>query len=199
VEPGSEPRAFRGPSALRAWFHRNHLEAHELWIRFYKLDSGKPSVTYPEALDEALCFGWIDGIRKRADGESYIQRFTPRKKSSYWSTINIRKAEALITSGRMRRAGLDAFQMRDASAERRYSFENRPRDLPVDALAALRRDKKAWAFWQGQASSYRQAVAWWIVSAKRADTRTRRIARLVEHSRKGDRIPEFVSPTRRKR
>lgn len=188
---------FRSPVALRAWFDRNHLEAQELWIRFYKLDSGKPSVTYPAALDEALCVGWIDGIRKRVDDESYIQRFTPRKKSSYWSTINIRKAEGLIAAGRMRPAGLAAFQMRDASAERRYSFENRPRDLPADALAALRREKKAWAFWQEQPAGYRRAVAAWIVSAKGRDTRERRIALLVDRSRTGERIPPFVSPSRR--
>jgi uncharacterized protein YdeI (YjbR/CyaY-like superfamily) len=199
VDPTSKPRAFPSPSALREWFDGNHLEAQELWIRFYKLDSGKPSVTYPEALDEALCVGWIDGIRKRLDDESYIMRFTPRKKSSYWSTVNIRKARALVATGRMRPAGLAAFRMRDASAERRYSFENRPRDLPADALASLRQHKEAWAFWSEQPASYRRAVAWWIVSAKGSDTRERRIALLIDRSRKDERIPQFVSPSRRTR
>lgn len=198
MDVASEPIAFENPAALRAWYDKNHSKANELWIRFYRLASRKATVTYPEALDEALSVGWIDGIRKRADDDSYIQRFTPRKEKSYWSTVNIQKAEALIAAGRMRPAGLTAFEARDAYVTRRYSFENRPRDLPPDALAALKRDTKGWTFWRHQPASYRQAAAWWIVSAKRSETRKRRIVLLIEHSRKRERIPQFVSPARRK-
>lgn len=180
---------------MRTWFAKNHTTAVELWIRFYRLDSGKPSVTYPQALDEALCVGWIDGIRKRADDESYLQRFTPRKRRSYWSTVNIAKAEALISARRMRPAGLAAFNARDASAAQRYSYENRRRGLPTDAVVALRKDAKAWRFWKEQPAGYRKAVAWWVVSALKDETRGRRIELLVEHSRKAQRVPPLVSPT----
>lgn len=199
MDPTSDPLAFERSTDLRAWFRKNHSKASELWIRFYRLESGRPSVTYPEALDEALCAGWIDGIRKRADDESYIMRFSPRNPKSNWSTVNIRKAEALIASGRMTPAGLRSFEGRKASAEERYSYENRPHDLPADAVAAFKRDKKAWKFWREQPPGYRRTVTWWIVSAKRSETRARRVALLIEHSRKSERIPPLVSPTRRKR
>jgi len=196
--PPSRLLAFKSPAALRAWFEKNH-DAAELWIRFYKLDLGKPSVSYPEALDEALCVGWIDGVRKRADDESYIQRFTPRKPRSDWSTVNINKAKALLAAGRMRPSGLAAFKARDASAARRYAFENRPDDLPTFAAAELRKYEGAWRFWEDQPPSYRKAITWWIVSAKREETRAKRIAILIEHMRRAERIPLLVSPTRKAR
>jgi len=156
-------------------------------------------VTYPEALDEALCVGWIDGVRKRVDEESYVMRFTPRKRGSYWSTVNIRNVERLLAAGRMRPAGLKAYEGRDASADRRYSFEQRPHDLPADAVSELKKDARAWGYWREQPPGYRRAVAWWIVSSKKPGTRAKRIALLLEHSRDGERVPLLVSPARRKR
>ena len=199
MDSGSKPIRFKDPAALREWFEKNHARVGELWIRFYRLDSGKASVTYPEALDEALCVGWIDGVRKRVDEESYIMRFTSRKRGSYWSTVNIRNVERLLAAGRMRPAGLKAFEGRDASAERRYSFEQRPHDLPADAVSELKKDVRAWGHWREQPPGYRRAVAWWIVSSKKPGTRAKRIALLLEHSRAGERVPPLVSPARRKR
>ena len=199
VDSPSKPIRFKDPAALAEWFEKNHARVGELWIHFYKLHAGKASVTYPEALDEALCVGWIDGVRKRVDEESYIMRFTPRKRGSYWSTVNIRNVERLLAAGRMRPAGLKAFEGRDASAERRYSFEQRPHDLPADAVSELKKDARAWGYWREQPTGYRRAVAWWIVSSKKPGTRAKRIALLLEHSRDGERVPPLVSPARRKR
>lgn len=189
-----DPRPFPTPAALRAWFAKNHAKETELWILFYKVSSPKRSVRYPEALDEALCVGWIDGIVKRVDDESHVQRWTPRKKRSYWSTVNIKKAEALIAAGRMKPAGLAAFEARDKSAAARYSFENDTRELPAGALAELKMDNAALAFWEEQPPSYRKAATWWIVSAKREETKARRIATLLKHTRAGERLPHLVSP-----
>lgn len=189
-----DPKPFREPAALRAWFEKHASSERELWIIFYKIGSGKKSVTYSEALDEALCVGWIDGIVKSIDDESYIRRWTPRKKGSYWSTVNIKKAEGLIAQRRMTPAGQAAFDARDAKAAARYSFENRPHDLPPDALAAMKRDKAAWTFWQEQPAGYKRMVAWFLVSAKQDATGERRLALLMKHSRAGERIPQFVSP-----
>lgn len=189
-----DPKPFATPAALRAWFAKHHAKEKELWILFYKVSSDKKSVRYPEALDEALCVGWIDGIVKRIDDESHMQRWTPRKKGSYWSSVNIKKAEALIAAGRMKAAGLAAFEARDKSAAARYSFENAPQELPRAALAELKKSKAAFAFWQEQPPSYRKAVAWWIASAKKEETKARRLALLLKHTRAGERIPQFVSP-----
>lgn len=188
------PIAFETPAKLRAWLAKNAATKTELWILFYKVRSKRKSVRYPEALDEALCVGWIDGILKRLDDESYIQRFTPRKKDSYWSSVNIRKAEALIASGRMKAAGLAAFERRDASAARRYSFENRTQDLPPKALATLKKNKPAFTFWQAQPASYRKMATWWLASAKKEETKARRLEQFIAHHAKGERIPQFVSP-----
>src|SRR5262245_30886310 len=173
--PPGTPRSFGKPETLRAWFARHAGRDRELWIRFFKVDSGKPSVTYPEALDEALAVGWIDGVRKRLDEESFLQRFSPRKPRSYWSTVNIRKAEALIAAGRMMPAGLAAFNERHASAAKRYSYENRPRDLAPPARAALEANPAARAFWEKQPPGYRRLAAWYVMSAKQEATRARRL------------------------
>lgn len=189
-----DPKPFREPAALRAWFAKHAAKESELWIKFYRIKSGKKSVTYPEALDEALCVGWIDGIRKSLDDESYIQRWTPRKKGSYWSTVNIKKAEALIEQRRLTPAGQAAFDARDAKAAARYSFENRPHELPLDALATMKKDRAAWTFWQEQPAGYKRVAAWFLVSAKQDATKERRLALILKHARAGERIPQFVSP-----
>lgn len=189
----SDPLAFPTPGKLRAWFARHATRRDELWIRFYKLATGKPSVTYGEALDEALCVGWIDGLKRSLDAESYVQRFTPRRPGSYWSAINVAKAEALVAAGRMTPAGLAAFEQRERSAEARYSYENRPAELPPAAAAALRADRAAWTFWSAQPPGYRKAATWHVISAKRAETQARRLAALIACSARGERIPQLVS------
>ena len=172
-------KSFAKPQDLRAWFARHAGRDRELWIRFFKVGSGRPSVTYPEALDEALAVGWIDGVRKRLDEESYLQRFSPRKPRSYWSAVNIRKAEALIAAGCMTPAGLAAFNGRHASEAKRYSYENRPRDLPPPARAALEANPAARAYWEKQPPGYRRLAAWYVMSAKLEATRARRLAALI--------------------
>lgn len=195
--PASPARAFATPRQLRAWLAKNSGKVSELWILFHKVGSGRKSVTYPQALDEALAIGWIDGIRKRVDDASYTIRFTPRKKGSYWSTVNIAKARALVAAGRMTPAGLAAFEARDASEARRYSFENRPQDLPAGALAELKRSRAAWAFWQEQPPSYRRAATWFVLSAKKEATRARRLRQLIATSAKRERLAALTSPARR--
>lgn len=179
---------FATAGKLRAWFAKHGATKTELWIRFHKVGSGKKSVTYPQALDEALAVGWIDGVRKRLDDASYVQRFTPRREGSYWSAVNIAKAEALIAAGRMTPAGLAAFEQRDRSAAKRYSFENRPQDLPPEATAALRADAKAWAFWAAQPPGYRKTATWFVVSAKKDETRAKRLATLIDRCARGERL-----------
>lgn len=199
MDPRRPPRAFRTATQLRAWFEKNAAKETELWMKYYKAGSGKAGVRYQEALDEALCFGWIDGQSKGIDEESYAQRWTPRKKGSYWSSVNIGKAERLLAEGRMTPAGLAAFEARDRQAAARYSFENRPQDLPPPLLRKLKANKAAWAFWQEQPPGYRKTATWLVVSAKRDETRERRLALLIEHAAKGERIPQLVSPGRAKK
>lgn len=146
----AKPKPFRNPAQLRAWFASHAAKESELWVLFYKVHTAKPTVTYLEAVDEALSVGWIDGKVRRVDDASYMQRFTPRRPESNWSSINIRKAQALIDVGRMNPAGLAAFGQRDKSASRRYSFENAPADLPREAFAQMRQNRKAWDFWEAQ-------------------------------------------------
>lgn len=167
-----------------------------MWIFSYKAHSGKPTVTYGQAVDEALSMGWIDGKVKRVDEESFMQRFTPRRPHSYWSSVSIRKAKALIAAGRMTRGGLATFEQRNKSAGRRYSFENRPNDLPREALAEMKKDRKAWEFWTDQPPGYRRVVSWFVLSAKRDETRARRLAAVIAHAAQGRRLPQLISPER---
>jgi uncharacterized protein YdeI (YjbR/CyaY-like superfamily) len=155
-------------------------------------------VRYQAALDEALCFGWIDGQNKGIDDESYVQRWTPRKKGSYWSAVNIEKAQRLIAEGRMMPAGLAAFEARDKGAPARYSFENAPQELPPAMEKELRADKAAWAFWKEQPPSYRRAATWIVLSAKKEETRLRRLRSLIAHAAKGERLPQLVSPAKKR-
>jgi len=157
-------------------------------VGFYKRGSGKPSITWPESVDEALCYGWIDGIRRSRDAESYMIRFTPRRPGSSWSEINLRKARTLIAQGRMQPAGRRAYDARDDRRARRYSFENRPRTLPAAYLRLLKADPEAWAFFQAQPAGYRRTVVWWIMSAKKEETRRRRLATLIRSSAEQRRV-----------
>lgn len=191
------PRYFRSKAALRAWFIRNHDGASELWVGFHKKQPGVRTMTYPEAVDEALCFGWIDGVRKSVDAGRYTNRFTPRKQRSKWSAVNIRRVEQLEAAGRMHPAGRAAFARRDASGAQLYSHERESVEMPAPAAAELRRHKEAWAFFSAQAPSYRRAVAWWIVSAQRDDTKARRLAQLVRDSAEGLRVAPLRRPQKK--
>jgi uncharacterized protein YdeI (YjbR/CyaY-like superfamily) len=183
---------FRSPSDLRKWFEKHHATDQELWVGYYKKNSGKPSITWPESVNEALCFGWIDGIRKSVDDISYAIRFTPRRLRSIWSAVNIERAQMLIGQGQMQFAGLKAFEARQENKSGIYSYEQRREQLeePYDRL--LKKNKAAWDFFQAQSPSYRRAVGWWVVSAKREETRLKRLERLIEHSARGQTMPQMA-------
>jgi uncharacterized protein YdeI (YjbR/CyaY-like superfamily) len=187
--PTPSPTFFATPADFSRWLKRHHATTAELWVGFYRRDSGRPSITWPESVDEALCYGWIDGVRKSRDAASYVIRFTPRRPGSNWSAINLRKARALIREGRMQPAGRKAFDARDERKTGQYSFENRPKTLPLAYLRRLKAHHDAWAFFRTQPPGYRRTVAWWILSAKKEETRQRRLARLIEHSSQQRRIP----------
>ncbi|HEY1381749.1 MAG TPA: YdeI/OmpD-associated family protein [Gemmataceae bacterium] len=193
-----KPTFFPTPSEFREWLERHHDRCDELLVGYHKKGSGKPSMTWPESVDEALCFGWIDGIRKSIDESRYSIRFTPRKRGSVWSSVNIRRAEALIQQGLMRPAGLRAYQARQENKSGIYSYEQRSVELAEPYGRLLKKNKAAWSFFQAQAASYRKAVSWWIVSAKKEETRLKRLEKLAAYSAQGQRVPEYTprKPTR---
>ena len=158
-------------------------------VRCYKAHAKEQGLTYAEALEEALCFGWIDGVRRRVDAESFSVRFTPRKPKSVWSAVNIRKATELEAAGRMRPAGRAAFAAREERGTKRYSYESKPRALHPGLERAFRRDRGAWKFFQSQPPSYRRTSIFWVMDAKREETRARRFATLLACSAEGERIP----------
>jgi uncharacterized protein YdeI (YjbR/CyaY-like superfamily) len=170
------------------WLEENHATAAELWVGFYKSDSGKPSITWPESVDQALCFGWIDGIRKSVDKISYKIRFTPRRPGSIWSAINIKRAEELVRQKQMRPAGLKAFAARIENKSGIYSYEQRTTELAEPYATHLKKNKAAWDFFGMQPPSYRKMIGWWIVSAKKEETRMARLAKLISESAKGKRL-----------
>ena len=183
-----KPKFFRQPSAFRAWLAKNHATAGELLVGFHKKGSGKPSMTWPESVDEALCFGWIDGIRKSLDDDSYTIRFTPRRPKSIWSVVNIKRAGALMDAGAMAPAGLSAFETRLENRSGIYSYEQRKDTLPEPYAGKLRKQKAAWSFFHAQPPSYRKKVGWWVVSAKQEPTRLKRLEQLLEASAAGRRL-----------
>lgn len=182
------PRFFASAAAFRRWLEKNHDREDELWVGLYKKASGKGGLTYREAVDQALCFGWIDGQSKSIDEVSYRQRFTPRRKSSIWSAVNIKRVAELKQAGLMDPAGVAAFETRDPTKAGLYSFENEPRSLDKQQERAFRGNKRAWGFFQAQPPGYRRNAIWWVVSAKREETKHRRLARLIEDSAEGRRL-----------
>ncbi len=181
-------RFFETPADFRRWLRGNHAKAKELWVGFYKVGT-RPSITWPESVRESLCFGWIDGIRKSVDEKSYCIRFSPRKPSSVWSAINIRTAKELIEAGRMHAAGLRAFEERKENRSGIYSYENRPRTLPEVYEKRLRKSPAAWKWFQARSPAYRRTVIWWIVSAKREETRVSRLEQWIADSARGRTLP----------
>jgi uncharacterized protein YdeI (YjbR/CyaY-like superfamily) len=185
-----KPTYFATPEAFRKWFEKNHDTVPELLVGFYKKGSGKPSITWPESVDEALCFGWIDGIRRSIDAESYSIRFTPRRARSIWSNVNTARVAQLTKQGRMHAAGVKAFEARDPKRSGIYAFEQRQKDQKLDPglEAKLKKNKKAWAFLQAQPPGYRRLASLFVMSAKREETRLRRLAVVIEESAAGRRI-----------
>jgi uncharacterized protein YdeI (YjbR/CyaY-like superfamily) len=183
------PTTFRTAAAFRAWLTKNHAKAPELTLRLFKAHAADQGITYAQALDEALCFWWIDGVRRSLDEDSFSQRFSPRKPRSNWSRVNIAHVERLRASGRMTPAGLAAFEARDERRTGVYSFEQRRPDLDPAYVLAFRANVAAWAFFQAQAPWYRRTTAHWVMSAKREATRAKRFAILMECSSNGTRIP----------
>jgi uncharacterized protein YdeI (YjbR/CyaY-like superfamily) len=189
---------FKSPRTLRAWFERHHKTTLELWVGFHKKQSGLPSVTYQEALDEALCFGWIDGIRKSVDGTSYTIRFTPRKPRSYWSAVNVRRVGELTEANRMQPSGIAAFQRRDPERTEAYSFERASVKLNPVFEKEFRSNTKAWEYFQSKPPSYRKPAIWWVMSAKQEETRRRRLGTLIADSAEGRTIPPLTRQPKQK-
>jgi uncharacterized protein YdeI (YjbR/CyaY-like superfamily) len=176
---------FATPSGFRKWLEKHHQSARELWVGFYKKGSGKPSITWPESVDEALCFGWIDGLRKSVDEISYTIRFSPRKQNSIWSAINIKRATELEREGRMKPAGVKAFQARRENKSGVYSYEQRRAQLEEPYETLLKKNKAAWTFFQAQSPSYKKRASWYVVSARKEETRLARLQALIERWSRG--------------
>ncbi len=192
-----KPTFFATPSEFRAWLEEHHGQTQELLVGFHKKGSGRPSITWPEAVDQALCLGWIDGVRRGIDDSRYAIRFTPRKPRSTWSAVNVRRAKELTALGLMRPAGLKAFAERAEEKSGIYSYEQRnAAKLDAASEQQFRTNKKAWRFFQAQAPWYRRTTTWWVISAKKEETRLKRMATLIEDSEHGRTIPPL---TRRRR
>ena len=181
------PTAFRTPADFRRWLEKNYASETELVIRLFKVHARHRGIGYREALDEALCFGWIDGVRKALDRDSFIQRFSPRKKKSKWSNVNIKRAKELLKEGRMHPAGQSAFKARDLYAAP-YSFEREEMTFDPAFEKQFRENKRAWEFFQAQAPYYRRVTTYYVMSAKRDETRARRFAHVLERCSKGMKI-----------
>jgi uncharacterized protein YdeI (YjbR/CyaY-like superfamily) len=185
---------FASAADFRKWLEANHEKCPELFVGFYKKSSRMPSVTYSEALDQALCFGWIDGVRKNVDAQAYMIRFTPRKARSQWSAVNIKHVQRLLAAGMMHRSGLKAFEGAEKQ-KRKYSYEQRHESrLSTEDERQFRSNSRAWEFFQAQPPGYRKTATFWVVSAKRDDTRQRRLGVLISASAKGRRI-DLLAPS----
>ena len=189
-----KPRFFKSPSDFRMWLERNHDWAEELSLGLHKKGSGKPSITLREAQDEALCFGWIDGVARSIDENSWAIRFTPRRPGSVWSAVNIKAAHKLIANGRMTPAGLTTFEKRNEKRAKQYSYEREKPEFDAECAKAFRANRDAWTFFHAQPAGYQRLNTWWVMSAKRAETRAKRLAVLIEISTQGRRIDPTRSP-----
>lgn len=183
-----KPRFFPTPATLRKWLKSNHAREKELWVGFYKKDSGRPSITWTESVDQALCFGWIDSIRRSYRADSYVIRFTPRKERSIWSAVNTKRVKELIALGLMQEAGLRAFRRRDLRRSELYSFEQAHPHFSPKQKTIFQKNPRAWKFFQEQPAGYIKMTTWWVISAKLEATRSRRLATLIEDSSAGLRI-----------
>lgn len=191
------PRFFRDAAAFGRWLERHHATETELWVGLYKKHAAHQGMTYAEAVDEALCWGWIDGVLRRVDDDRTMQRFTPRKARSTWSLVNVAKVQALQAAGRMRAPGMAAFAMRDPARTGIYSFEKEPATFSPAQQRAFKRHPEAWKWYAAQAPSYRRVATHWVVSAKREATRERRLAQLIAHCAEGKKLRQFTPLDRR--
>jgi uncharacterized protein YdeI (YjbR/CyaY-like superfamily) len=185
-------RFFNSPRAFRVWLERNHAKAGELVVGFHKRHTGKPSLTWPESVDEALCFGWIDGVRHRLDEDRYTIRFTPRKATSIWSAVNTKRVAVLTKEGRMRAAGLKAFRTRDKKKSRIYSYERDAATMPEEFLDRIRSNARAWVYWEGRPPGFKKQVTHWVTSAKQEATRVRRLESLIASSAQGKKPSPYI-------
>jgi uncharacterized protein YdeI (YjbR/CyaY-like superfamily) len=190
-----KPAFFRSADAFRQWLERHGGVKQELLVGFYKTDSGKTSISWPESVDEALCFGWIDGVRKRIDDVSYTIRFTPRKPTSTWSSVNIKRVALLTQQGRMTPLGANAFERRRENRSGIYSHEQRPAKLTEPYANMLAKSRLAHKFFAKQAPSYQRAAIWWVISAKKEETHRKRAQTLIELSKKRELLPQFTKST----
>src|ERR1051325_1251576 len=189
----AEPTFFATSEAFRRWLEKHHESARELLVGFYKVGWGKPSITWAQSVDVALCFGWIDGVRRRIDDESYSIRFTPRRPRSIWSAINLKRMDELIAEGRVHPAGLAAFERRSEEKSRIYSYERQqPAAFDAAMEKELRRNKAAWNYLQEEAPWYRRVTTHWVTSAKREETRKKRLAELIAGTAAGRRIKQLI-------
>jgi uncharacterized protein YdeI (YjbR/CyaY-like superfamily) len=190
---GKRPKFFATPGGLRGWLEEFHRVEAELWVGLHKKTSGRPSVTWPQLVDELLCFGWIDGVRKSIDDTSYMIRVTPRKAKSTWSAINIRRVAELSSVGVMHPAGLQAFEARTDGRSAIYSYEQRKTAKLTPAMdRRLRSSRKAWDFFRAQAPSHQRTVIFWVMNARKEETRLRRLERVIWNSERGRRIAETI-------
>ncbi len=193
-----KPRFFPTPADFRAWLEKHHADTPELWVGFYKRGCGKPSITWPESVDEALCFGWIDGLRKSLGDDSYVIRFTPRRPGSNWSAVNLKRAAELVAAGRMDPAGLKEYEQRKKSRVYSYEDRNSAKFDPAEERQ-FRANKKAWAFFQAQPPWYQRVTTYRAISAKKPETRSRRLKELIDASARGKSIhPMLRLPKTRK-
>jgi uncharacterized protein YdeI (YjbR/CyaY-like superfamily) len=188
----AEVRLFPSAAAFRAWLEAHHASASHLWVGYYRKHVGKEGMTYVEAVEEALCFGWIDGITYRLDDKRTATRFTPRRRTSVWSATNLDRVARLRAAGRMRPAGIRAFEERDRRKDQVYASEQPVVELPEEWLERFRADEAAWSYWEAQPPSYRRIAASWVTDAKRAETRERRFATLLAESAAGRRPRPFL-------
>jgi uncharacterized protein YdeI (YjbR/CyaY-like superfamily) len=195
----AEATFFATQAACYTWLEEHHTSARELWVGYYKKDSGRPSITWPESVDVALCFGWIDGIRKSIDAQRYRIRFTPRKPDSNWSTVNVARVAALTAEGRMRPAGLLAFERRRSDRTAIYSYEQRHEAVfSTEFEEQFRSAEAAWAFFTARPPSYRQAAIRWVMNAKKAETQQKRLDALIADSAAGRTLKELTPPGKRR-
>ena len=188
----AKPRFFATAQAFANWLDMHHAESTELVVGYWKVHTGKPSLTWAQSVEQALRFGWIDGVRRSLGDDAYCIRFTPRKPGSHWSLLNVRTAERLVAEGKMAPSGLAAFHARTAARTGKAAFEQKQVRLPPALRRRFQADAKAWAWFQGAAPSYRRTCTWWIQSAKRDDTRLRRLELLMEHCARGERLPQYA-------
>lgn len=193
-----KPRFFVSPDQLRSWFEKNHDRKREQWIGFYKKATGRPSITWPESVDQALCFGWIDGIRKSIDDQAYMIRFTPRRPKSNWSAVNLKRVPELKKAGLMTPAGIAAYQRRDKEKTNQYAYEKAKAQLPPAFQKTFRQNRSAWQYFQSLPPSVRQPSICWVITAKQESTRIRRLEKLIHHSSRSERLPQFISPTKKR-